>query len=78
MYNPLSKSSAAMQGRSDSILNVFNKAIIRLTKVAEEANAEASKKAEEIKKAQAEKDALEAIASRNLAMAKKFEDMIKL
>ena len=78
MYNLLSKSSTTMQSRSDSILNVFNKTITKLTKLAEEASAQASKKEEEIKKAQAEKEALETIASKNLAIAKKFEDMVKL
>lgn len=63
--NPFSRSSA-------------NKTITKLLNLADKAQAQAAKKQEEMKKAQEEMEALNKIASDNRAMAKKFEDMIKL
>lgn len=55
---------------------ISNKTITKLLNLADKA--QAAKKQEEMKKAQEEMEALNKIASDNRAMAKKFEDMIKL
>lgn len=69
--NPFSRSSANMLSKSNAILSIFNKTITKLLNLADKAQAQAAKKQEEMK-------ALNKIASDNRAMAKKFEDMIKL
>lgn len=74
--NPFSRSSANMLSKSNAILSIFNKTITKLLNLADKA--QAAKKQEETKKAQEEMEALNKIASDNRAMAKKFEDMIKL
>lgn len=74
--NPFSRSSANMLSKSNAILSIFNKTITKLLNLADKA--QAAKKQEEMKKAQEEMEALNKIASDNRAMAKKFEDMIKL
>lgn len=71
--NPFSRSSANMLSKSNAILSIFNKTITKLLNLADKAQ-----KQEEMKKAQEEMEALNKIASDNRAMAKKFEDMIKL
>lgn len=65
-----------MLSRSNAILSIFNKTITKLLNLADKA--QAAKEQEEMKKAQEEMEALNKIASDNRAMAKKFEDMIKL
>lgn len=65
-----------MLSKSNAILSIFNKTITKLLNLADKA--QAAKKQEEMKKAQEEMEALNKIASDNRAMAKKFEDMIKL
>lgn len=67
-----------MLSKSNAILSIFNKTITKLLNLADKAQAQAAKKQEEVKKAQEEMEALNKIASDNRAMAKKFEDMIKL
>ncbi len=74
--NPFSRSSANILSKSNAILSIFNKTITKLLNLADKA--QAAKKQEEMKKAQEEMEALNKIASDNRAMAKKFEDMIKL
>lgn len=69
--NPFSRSSANMLSKSNAILSIFNKTITKLLNLADKVQ-------EEMKKAQEEMEALNKIASDNRAMAKKFEDMIKL
>lgn len=69
--NPFSRSSANMLSKSNAILSIFNKTITKLLNLADKAQAQAAKKQEEM-------EALNKIASDNRAMAKKFEDMIKL
>lgn len=64
--NPFSRSSANMLSKSNAILSIFNKTITKLLNLADKAQA------------QEEMEALNKIASDNRAMAKKFEDMIKL
>lgn len=76
--NSFSRSSANMLSKSNAILSIFNKTITKLLNLADKAQAQAAKKQEEMKKAQEEMEALNKIASDNRAMAKKFEDMIKL
>lgn len=76
LTNPFSRSSANMLSKSNAILSIFNKTITKLLNLADKA--QAAKKQEEMKKAQEEMEALNKIASDNRAMAKKFEDMIKL
>lgn len=65
-----------MLSKNNAILSIFNKTITKLLNLADKA--QAAKKQEEMKKAQEEMEALNKIASDNRAMAKKFEDMIKL
>lgn len=60
-----------MLSKSNAILSIFNKTITKLLNLADKAQAQAAKKQEEM-------EALNKIASDNRAMAKKFEDMIKL
>lgn len=74
--NPFSRSSANMLSESNAILSIFNKTITKLLNLADKA--QAAKKQEEMKKSQEEMEALNKIASYNRAMAKKFEDIIKL
>lgn len=66
LTNPFSRSSANMLSKSNAILSIFNKTITKLLNLADKAQA------------QEEMEALNKIASDNRAMAKKFEDMIKL
>lgn len=77
-YNPFSSNSATMLNKSNAILSLFNKTIAKLLKLADQAKTQSAKKEEEIRKAQEEKEALDQIASNNLAMAEKFKNMISL
>lgn len=77
--NILQKSvtSSSLQKKASSILDVFTKTINALQDIIVSAKDQAKMKEDEIKAAQAEKEALEKVASNNQAIVDKLNSLLK-
>lgn len=72
-----SVTSSSLQKKTNSILDVFTKTITNLQDVITNAKDQVKVKEEEIKSAQAEKEALEKIASDNQTIIDKISSLLK-
>lgn len=69
--------SSSLQKKTSSILDVFTKTISTLQDIIVSAKDQAKVKEDEIKAAQAEKEALEKVASNNQAIVDKLNNLLK-
>lgn len=72
-----SETSSSLQKKTSSILDVFTKTITNLQDVITNAKDQVKVKEEEIKSAQAEKEALEKIAADNQTIIDKISSLLK-
>lgn len=72
-----SVTSSSLQKKTSSVLDVFTKTINTLQDIIVSAKDQAKVKEDEIKAAQAEKEALEKVASNNQAIVDKLNNLLK-